>query len=393
MLELGIDELTIVLTLPSARLEAMQFGEWTTDAEEMLDAFCETTGFFQVFGEAMPTSKRPKGYTEGWTLGEHEFYLALAFHPGFPNMGAVVKVSAQALAYYTAETGKQAYELIGDAWSPSLYELRMSRVDLKADFIDEGVSVDEIHKGMTAGSLVSMRQQENKRTGTVSLRKSTAKLSYYGKESSVQTIYLGSKCENVNSLLVIYDKKAEQLGKKGIQFVRACECENWVRFELRLRHEYARQFTEHLLECANNDDQVQLIAATFDARHRFMHADENGNPSAVASWSAEISAAANGAHANLSASTWRTSDLEAALEYLVKGSGLYPLLWKIGMTWNAKDIERFVDFVLKDFYDNYEPNEDAERWFRQSRGKYRQEYPTMDDWLVEASKVLSSLSR
>ena len=46
-----------------------------------------------------------------------------------------------------------------------------------------------------------------------------------------ETFYIGSRKENSQLLLRVYNKKAEQINTNGFRLNEALECENWLRLE------------------------------------------------------------------------------------------------------------------------------------------------------------------
>ncbi|EKC59164.1 replication initiation factor family protein, partial [human gut metagenome] len=61
-----------------------------------------------------------------------------------------------------------------------------------------------------------------------------------------ESIYIGSRAENAQSLLRVYDKKSEQISNNGFRLDEALQCDSWVRFEASYRGNYAHQITEQL---------------------------------------------------------------------------------------------------------------------------------------------------
>lgn len=380
MIELGIDEMTMVLRPNEPTMDSMALSDWPAVADQIIAVFLERTGLEAIYGQTQPEARCPKGYTESITLGDHSFYLALAINEHQPLMGCCVRVSAQALAYYVEETGCEAYRLVQDAYSPDDYELRLSRIDLTSDCFDEGIDVSALYCGLTSGSILVMREQVDSRTGEVKMRRAASKLSGYAVSDSVPTFYLGSRKANVDALLRVYDKKREQLETGGNYLSKARACGEWVRFEASLRHGYASQLCEELLSVAGDADYAELIASVFSQRYQFHALTPAGF--APTQWSKKLIAAAGGAPIILRSPSSRDTSLAASLRYLRNGSGLLPLLYKGAAIWDDKAPEKMVDWLLSAL-NSYEPNSDCRSWVRRNAADYLKQYQTIDEFLSE----------
>lgn len=261
MVELGVDEMTVVLQAPKDVLDVMAFGDWPDIADAMSTAFIDRSGLRSVFGEPRPEARCPQGYTAAMALGEHGFYLAVAMNERQPRMGVCIRISAQALAYLVEETNEEPYRMLSRAYSPDEYAMRLSRIDLTADYMDEGVDVTSIYRGLTSGTVSVMREQMDSRTGELMLRRAAATLSGYAVGDAVPTFYLGSRKANVDALLRVYDKKREQEEKSGTRRALAESLNDWVRFEASLRHNYAAQFGNGMLSINSDEEFANLIGS------------------------------------------------------------------------------------------------------------------------------------
>lgn len=97
ILELGVDECTIVLQMNDDQFTIDESFDWIETAGVIIEKFISKADFISVYGEPIPEKKAPKGYTDAVTFGEHPFYLAIAYHDLIKSMGVIVKFSAQAL--------------------------------------------------------------------------------------------------------------------------------------------------------------------------------------------------------------------------------------------------------------------------------------------------------
>jgi len=139
LLEIGVDEITLVLQLSPHLKSQVALSDWCDTAKNMIYRFVEKSEFNTIFGKAISEERPPAGYT----YGEHNFYLAVAYHEFQVRMGVVVKFSAQALDYYCEASGLKVYEFL-QTIKDNYYSIRLSRIDLTADYIDESINVTSV---------------------------------------------------------------------------------------------------------------------------------------------------------------------------------------------------------------------------------------------------------
>lgn len=386
MIELGIDEATLVLQ-PAAddQSEASEFSGWEELATSIaLEASCKLD-LPSVFGERRSLDRCPNGYNAGFAYGNHDFYFAVAYNGSHPSMGVIIKFSAQALAWYTRKTGKELWQVLQELQCPECYMVRPSRIDVTADFIDKGLSVDDIYRSLDDGSMAVYRKQIDQE-GNIQLRRSASSIRGYFSGCTVQTVYLGSMKKNTKSLLRIYDKRAEQIEKHGPREKEARKCENWVRFEASLRHLYAQQFGEALLSCLSNDDFRACICKLYSDRYLFRMSDGSYAP-----WTVDLGNYADDSTGLLlSSPSCRRVDLASSAAYIANGSGLFPLMFKVDKIWGSGSSQELLEW-LKRWYDRYTPNDDAALWSKRYSTVYREEFSSASEWLNEASELLSDV--
>lgn len=386
MIELGIDEATLVLSpaYEDALTDRDTYSSWEDIAGNLAAEAARRLNLVSVYGNQGKLSRFPSGYNAGICFGEHDFYFGIAWNMEHPAMGVVVKFSAQSLAWYTHKTGREFWQLIQEVQSPLLYVVRPSRIDVTADFIDEGMSVDDIYRRLDSGELTVYRKQRDPE-GEVQLRRSASKMRGYFSGSTVETVYLGSMKKNTRALLRIYDKKAEQIANSGTRELEARRCSDWVRFEASLRHHYARQFGDALEACRSNDDFALCICKLYNDRYLFMESGGTYAPWTVALGAYDVDSSG----LLLSSPSLRKADLAASAAYIATGSGLFPLLYKAESIWGEDAPAAILD-KLAEWYAAYTPNADAQSWLRKNAWAYSDEFPTVYDWLEEATGILES---
>ena len=326
MLEVGIDEITFVLQLSSSYNYLLKYNEWIDVARRIIDIFCVKADIENSFGEEKILAKGlPKGYTYGYTYGEHDHYFAIAFHEFRRDMGVVVKFSAKSLDYYCYSTGKTVYELLQQI-QDDLYTVRTSRVDIALDYIDEDVNINDIYDGYLENRLVILREMKSKKDGSIFNKIVGFQIRGFFNQCDINTIYFGSK--QSSSFLRIYDKKYEQMSKKGTKYKEACSCKNWVRFEGVFRNEYAHNIGDELLKVNNDIDFGNLLACIMIQRYRFMDKDNAGNMTETFYVNLLLSNISNMSFI-LRANESRDNRLLDNILYLLGNSGTISTLYKI----------------------------------------------------------------
>ena len=265
MVEAGIDQLTIVLLAHDDVLNNKN-RRWNDIANEIIFEVEERLNLIDILGERGLMKKDISGYSIGYSYGYHDFSFAIFYHPQYARMGVLVKFSAQALAYYQGQTNLYVYEVLQKMQS-QLYKVRCSRIDIALDFINEGINITDIHK-----------QYSEKRLKILVMRERNGKIEQIAKSHSIhgitegsefQTIYLGNR---ENPLYMrIYDKKVEQINsKKGSRRSEAEEYDNWIRFELEIKKDYAHDLTEALLNTNCQTEFKELILGFFIQKFYFV---------------------------------------------------------------------------------------------------------------------------
>lgn len=377
MLEIGIDELNFVLQPVHEDIgDDLGLLTWPDVATYIIGAAADALTFGAVFGPARELGKRPAGYGEAVTYGCHGFYLAAAYSPGSPSQGVLFTFSAQALAWWRERTGREVWELLQLVQRQDLFTVRVSRIDLTADFLDEGMSVQAIYDDLLSGALIGQRRQIGK-GGTVQLRPWAWNPRGYSSNGEARTIYLGSQAKNTGGFLRVYDKRSEQIETKGAHLDKAQACADWVRFEARLMGKNAHAFGYELERCASDDDMKRLIAHVFSDRYIFRETASG----TLATWSAALAAVAgNPSSVLLSAPSTRNHDLAAKLDHVADSSGLISLLHRVRGIWGDDAPELIMAYLLA-LADDRAPTRETRAWVTAYADVYRREFISLDDWI------------
>lgn len=379
MIELGIDEITLVLQLSPIQKHWLATTEWQEMAESIVSGFEEKSNFVKVFGKRSMQTQLPQGYTKGYAYGidQHDFYPAtIAYHPNQLSMGVIVKFSAQALDYYSEKTGFQVYEFLQSVEYDILYTIRLSRIDCVCDYIDEDINVTEIYQSLIDNRVAVFREYLSNKTMQLEFRRHKVEISGIVKGEDVPTVYLGSV--HSNARLRIYDKKIEQLERKGNKLDKARKCRNWVRFELVLRHEYSHQLGKELAKIHNNDDFANLIAHTIIQKFCFKGIDD-GVVDCETIYSQLLLDCITNRSFNLKAPSSRNYDLSKSCRYIFFGSGAVSTLYKIKEIFGTDGLSKFIS-ILIEYVLEWKPNDDCRIWLSRNKEDYKSNYPDFDDF-------------
>ena len=365
MIQTDIDEISFVcLTGFSGR-----WLEYESHAIEVCDKLDELLKLRKYTTHYKQTEQSFAGYNQ--CIDFDSFNILLCYHSDLPNMGVYLKFSGQGLKEYMKMRDERGdpisyIELVQQFMKIKDYfggEARVSKVDFAIDFIDEGLYVDHIHKELQQSSIQS--GVFDKKSNKLKLRKNNSKISTHAVNNEVQTIYVGSRKNKGNSLLLrIYDKKIEQISKRGIFYLQAKESSDWVRFEASFRQKYANQIGEDILQCSNNQELAGLIFRRITDKYQFYH--ETGEAWIITK---VMLAYANNDFDLLQTNPTRKNDLVTTYYYLLKNSGLESFMFKLQNIYDDPVIDDFFDAVKQHFKNEYEPSKDTLSFLSKNREK------------------------
>lgn len=351
-LQVGVDEFTAVLSLPAP----VNANQWLQKAEIMIMEFLRLSKIETVFGKLLPlTDKLPQGYTQGWTIDDSDCYFAIAVHEHFQNLGIIIKWSAHSWALYQKKYSDifnqemNIYVFLKMIQS-NLYNARLSRIDLTADYKNYGYD-------LKPDTIYNRYANKEYRICDCNEKYSRHVCECIKKDDRVDCFYIGSRKANTKSFMRVYDKKLEQIQKSGFRLQEALQCEDWTRFEVSYRQAYAHQITEQLNSLNSNIELSQFIASKILDKYRFV----NVSTEEYTEFTSDLlSVAGNSNYSALRYEAPTNNSLTKSIRYIIKGSGLFAVLFKIENIWGEKAITEFFDRLLEiyqidkeDFYKDY----------------------------------------
>lgn len=367
-INVSVDEFTIVLHPESD----FDLKEWTLYSAEIIHVFEEKSGVIQLFGERNKLDRPPQGYKTAYTYGAHPFYFAIAFHENYVKMGVIIKFSALAWSFYQQfylDQFKQdihVFQFIQTVQCKDLYLVRLSRFDLAIDYLNFEVEVDSLYKDLTSEPKRLIIKNINNRINN-------SVISGLMKNNVNNTMYIGSRKRNVNTLLRIYDKKLEQIETNGYFLKQALEYKSWIRFEVVFKGNYAHQITDRLNDIINADLYENYLINLFLEKYQFYQVKNDElilHPISDVLFKIlkkEIP------DKTLYSPRPSNNDLVANLLYIIKGSGLLPILYKVEQIWGNDQINLLFEFIYYIYKNQFNPNNDHRRWFEKNSNTLRED--------------------
>lgn len=339
----GTDEFSLVLFPPFP----VESDSWLKSAYILMNEFIDLSKIEVVLGKVTEMlDKKPSAYSIAYTIENVPWYFAIAVHETFQHMGILIRFSAEAWATYQKaylECYNQKINIsvfLKMVESP-IYQYRLSRIDFTADYKNYGyLSPNYIYDKLL-----------DKQYHIEDCKKRTAKrkLSAVQNDMITETFYVGSRKENSQLLLRVYDKKKEQTRNNGFRLEEALNCEDWTRFEASYRGNYAHQITEQLQNISDEVALSQFIASKICDKYRFVDTSTGEYTDFTKDL---LFILGNSNYSALRSENPKNNNLTKSIAHIIKGSGLYPLLYKIGQIWNKETETEFLEIIYQ-IYETY----------------------------------------
>lgn len=372
---LGVDELTVVLSIDVATLNGID--DWQPTAEAMISKFIELSHIESIFGKKKSLeSKLPAGYTVAYDFGFNPWYFAIAYHPMHPKMGVIVKFSAYSWNTYCSQYSMNIKKFLVSIKS-DLYNFRLSRVDFTVDYQNWDISVNEIYQGLLNETL-EIRDLNDK--------KNHSKITAYEVNGVVSTFYIGSRKIGTRLFMRVYDKREEQLQTFGYRYREASNSTTWLRFEVVFRGLYAHQITD-LINEIEEAKLSDLIANKVTEKFRFYELLEerysNFSQALLDNFGEEFM--------KLKLESPRNNELIASINHLAQGSGLFTVMYKCAKIWGERESMTLLKNLYKVYMDTYEPSEDTKLWVKKNKASLENE--ALNDMFTNLKRFVKSKNK
>lgn len=344
----GIDELTAVLM--SAMIYEDGLAGWEEKSEKIIREFARLANLEGIFGKQKGLDgSPPQGYTVAYQYGDNPFYFAVAYHPSHPKMGVIVKFSAYSWAVYCQKGGTNIKRFLCSVRSKS-YHVRLSRIDFTADYQDWDMSVDDIYQELKKGQLKIHNHKGETNHSQISAQETDGKAG---------TFYVGSRKTGTRLFLRVYDKRREQVEKKGFRYKEALNTKSWVRFEAVFKMDYAHQLTDVIMK-TGEEKLEDLIADKITEKYRFYDLKNRE----YTDFTTALLGKSEGGYPRLRIEDPRDNDFMDSLIHLVQGSGLFPTLYKCDEIWGDKSSTSLLVCLYDIYRNDYAPNDDVRLWLK-----------------------------
>ena len=340
-IEIGVDEFTIVL---QPNRNCFRYEEWEFYAELMIDDFIDRSKLETILDTIMSaddSKTNPAGYNTAVFAQKKPYYLSIAYHKDYPNMGVIVKFSAFAWAdYQKCYRDIMGHDIdlrmfLDSIRYEKLYSFRLSRIDIAVDYKDYFSEdfLNSLYNDYSEGNIkiVNADYKQN-------IRETKANIT----NKEVNTIYIGSL--RSRSFLRVYNKKKEQIDTNGFRLNEAENCDSWIRFEASYRDIYAHQLTEKLLE--DTQDYQTLLIEAFLSKYRFY--DENKG--SLCSFTKILVDLLSQDTNILRCESPRNNSILRSIQYLITDSGLLSTLVKVFLIWGDRADEQLFDLLKRSYY-------------------------------------------
>lgn len=378
MLELGIDQLTAVLQMTdeqSDRIDGIK--DWPPIAEEMIHSFVDNADLEKILGKRKILDIAPHAYNKAYSFGEHSFYFAVAYNASMPNMGVIIKFSAQALEYCLKANQMKVYEFLQSVCDEDSYLIRLSQVDCDADYFDEDFRITKIYEDLMMDNI-----------GIITKRVFHGKEIEINRKSKIQGFVVGHQIGTlyINSVqtsaqLRIYEKRDQQikLKRKATHLKKALNHSSWIRFEVVFRSDLAHQIGAYLIGDVSSDKEFyDLIASSILQKFTFKNI-ENGQIKDYTTYTEQLVNSMSGNVYKLFTPRGRDNNLAERIRYLLEGSGTVSTLQKVNAIWGDKAVhalsKKIVEYALSSI-----PNTDCLRWNTKNVLDYQKEYPSYSNF-------------
>lgn len=360
-LELGIDQLTMV-AFPNTSLfnkEDIIF-EWDEIAEKIISTIEEKTNLVNTFGERIKLKKAINGYNTAYQYGTAPNCVTIYYNDSRPDMAVMLYYSGQGLKTYLNKNNIQVYNLIQNI-QDELYTIRLSRIDLVADFINYGLDITKIYNDYVNNEtnvFLTVYREDNSQF----YKKGIYEATNYTKESNVRTMYLGTRKSEI--FLRVYNKKLEQMDK-GVNSDKVLNCADWVRFECETKGKSAHQMSQELLNIKSDEELAHLIANTFLQKYSFFYMEDNRRVKPTEYTQAIIDCVTEN-KCILSSAKPMNYDLVRTFQYLFSTSGMIPAFYKVLRIYGEQGLKDLSDYI-REYVHTYEPTKKCFNWIEANK--------------------------
>ncbi|MGF2088274.1 hypothetical protein [Enterococcus casseliflavus] len=142
--------------------------------------------------------------------------------------------------------------------------------------------------------------------------------------------------------------------------------DDWIRIEVEFTGQYAHDLTEKIKDCTSDVELKNLLLSSILDKYMFFYTKSN-KPHRITRLMLET---LDDQNFHFSTPSPRNNLLQQSIDHLIKGSGLFPTMFKIDMIWGDKTSAEFLNYLYEKYANEFEPNDDHVGWVK----KYKQLY-------------------
>ena len=146
----------------------------------------------------------------------------------------------------------------------------------------------------------------------------------------------------------------------------AKEVDDWTRIEAQFSGKYAHQLTEAIKDCDTDEQLKNIIVSSILDRYMFFYVNSN-RPHKLTRLMLNL---LDEKDFYFESPSPRNNTLEQSIDHLIKGSGLFPTLWKIEKIWGNNTEKQFINYLYNKYYEEFIPNDDQTSWVNKFKNIY-----------------------
>jgi len=146
----------------------------------------------------------------------------------------------------------------------------------------------------------------------------------------------------------------------------AKEVDDWTRVEAQFSGKYAHQLTEAIKNCQTDEQLKNIIISSILDRYMFFYVSSN-RPHKLTRLMLEL---LDKKDFHFESPSPRNNSLEQSIDHLIKGSGLFPVLWKISQIWGDETAQSFINYLHDKYRADFIPNDDHISWVNKFKNIY-----------------------
>ncbi len=341
MLRLAVDELSISF-IADDNFHINQLKNWNIMCHNFMLRIMKG---LKISGKPEISKVNLSAYDITYNLGLND-PIKFGYHSLNIKSGMAMKFHAVALGKFLQNSDMSVLgmlKLINQISEENRFVMRIRRVDLVADYINENIlEVDQIYKGLRAGQIRVLDCNGNGNRSSINSFENNFK---------ANTIYIGQK-KTSERFLRIYDKKQEQLMLGGVHYDKAKTVEQWIRFEVSYKKGLATQIGCMLLDIESDEELASFIAGQILSKYQLY---ENGTKM-------DISTKLDNFMRNQVSAPVLDYNKDGSLEKLkdyfkIGNSGFQGLLYQIRMLEGEQAMEDYLESLVEFQLNTYKPSQ------------------------------------